>query len=790
VRRKLRIAGLVLATAVVVVALVGVWAYAKLRASLPRLDGSARLVGLTAPVRVDRDELGIPTIRGRSRVDVARATGFLHAQDRFFQMDLLRRRAAGELAALVGRAAVGVDREVRPHRFRTRARAALAALDEDGRRTIDAYAAGVNAGLSDLGAHPFEYLLLRAAPEVWQPEDSLLCLFAMFVELEDADGERESARGVLHEVLPEQLAAFLDPVGTEWDAPLDGPALATPAAPGAEVFDLRLAPSAGPPAKPAPLPASPGSNSWAVDGAHTASGAALLANDMHLPLAVPSTWYRIDMIVGGDAGSGERRLTGLSLPGTPTLAAGSNGHVAWGLTVAHADVVDVVLIETDPRDPSRYLSPEGPRAFARDLERIRVRGAAEETVEVVSTIWGPIVKRDGRGRPRAAMWTAHDRGADLGFMNLEGARTVSDALALANRSGVPPLNFVCADDAGRIGWTLAGRLPRRVGWDGRLPTSLSDGRRRWDGWLPPELYPRVVSPASGRVWTANARVVAGAALAAVGDGGYNLGARARQIRDDLAAIDKAAPSDMLRVQLDDRAVFLARWQKLLLHALGSASRPSASRAEVRGFVENWGGRADAGSVGYRAVRSFRSAVVERVMRPLTARCRASDPHFDHNRLPQLEGPVWRLLMDRPRHLLDPRYADWDALLLDAADAVVSELAAAGPHIADRTWGEANTSRIRHPLSRALPVLGRWLDMYPHRMSGDRDMPLVQEPSYGPSQRLVVSPGREQDGILHMPGGQSGHPLSPYYRAGHSAWVRGEPAPFLPGRTRHSLVLHP
>jgi penicillin amidase len=215
------------------------WFRGELRASLPQLDGTYPLAGLGAPVTVTRDALGIPTIRGTSRRDVARATGFVHAQDRFFQMDLTRRRAAGELAALVGGRALAADRDIRVHRFRAEAQRALALLPEEDRLLLDAYAEGVNAGLASLAAHPFEYIVLRQQPQPWRPEDSLLVVLSMFITLQDADAGYESMLGTMHDVLPAAVAAFVSPPGTEWDTPVIGSAFQMPPIPGPEMYNLR-----------------------------------------------------------------------------------------------------------------------------------------------------------------------------------------------------------------------------------------------------------------------------------------------------------------------------------------------------------------------------------------------------------------------------------------------------------------------------------------------------------------------------------------------------------------------
>ena len=821
-RRFVRISVAVVVGLALLVGGAAFWGYRQLAGSLPQLDGQLTLEGLTAPVRVERDQLGVPTISARSRVDLAFATGFCHGQDRFFQMDLLRRVAAGELAELVGSAVADVDREHRVHRFRWRAQQVVEAPHtRDDRELLQAYAHGVNAGLKSLKKKPFEYFVFRTEPQPWQVEDSVLVLYAMYLDLQGSDPVDERALGLLHDRLPGPLYEFLTPLGTEWDAPLEGPPLEVAAIPSADVFDLRATPAVNPPAaEPAAEPARaaatearddatrrfaaafgrvdrdeecrPGSNNWAMAGARSKHGGAIVANDMHLGIRVPHIWYRA-RFVWSDAGGTERSITGVTLPGTPAMVVGSNGRIAWGFTNSEGDWSDLVVVEVSADNPEEYLAPDGPRRFEHVTELIKIKGGAEQPLEIVSTIWGPIVARDAENRPLAHRWVAHDvDGVNLGLLRMENVDELDAALALATQCGSPHQNFVVGDRTGRIAWTIIGRMPQRVGFDGRLAASWADGSCRWDGWRSPDEYPRYVDPPDGRIWTANARVVGGDNLARMGDGGYDLGARARQIRDDLAALDKVDEQDMLKVQLDDRAVFLERWQKLLLDTLTDealAERPT--RHEFREQVEKWGGRAAIDSVGYLLVRDWRREVLRRAVDPLVAKAKAVDRDLNMMRLERIEGPVWRLVTQRPPHLLDPKYPNWEALLLSAVDTVYSEQTDAGRPLAERTWGQRNTTRIQHPLSIGEPRLGRWLDMPAEQLPGDgADLPRIQTPTSGASQRMAVSPGHEDKAYLHMPCGQSGHPLSPHYDDAHRAWCDGQPTPFLPGATVHTLELRP
>ncbi len=798
------------------------WFYRDLRKSLPQLDGTRTLPGLAAPVTVTRDARGVPSIRGRSRADVTRALGFLHAQDRFFQMDLLRRRAAGELAALFGKDALPLDRHTRPHHFRALAQQVVATLPATDRALLDAYAAGVNAGISALGCKPFEYVVTRTSPAPWLPEDSVLVAYAMTLELQDDTDRYEHSLETLRNQLGNAGLAFYAPLLTPGDAALDGSSAPLPPVPGPDILDLR-SPAAAPgvsaanpvrtvtPDTRAEEPEMlPGSNSFAVTGAHTANHSALLANDPHLHLAVPNIWYRVLLEwPEGTAGAVPRRVVGVTIPGLPLVVLGSNGHVAWGLTDAYADTSDLVAVEVSPGLPDFYQLPGSDqfREIETRRDTIEVKGGRPESVETRWTYWGPVVGTDWRGRPLADHWVAYDPAAtNLNFRHLETAQNVTEAVRIAHDSGIPAHNFLVADSAGAIAWTIAGRFPRRVGFDGRLPVTWSYGDRRWDGYVTgadiPTIFLRpgapAVSPApllpvvqEGRLWTANNRLLGGEALARIGDGGYASPPRAAQIRDRLAKLATASPQDFLAIQLDDRAVFLERWQRLALAVLTpDAIGGKPSRREFRDLVARWEGCACTDSVSYRLVREFRHRAADLVLGAIFAGCAAVNPDFDWHRF-DYEPALWTLLEQRPAHLLPPRFASRDELLLAAVDAVVSDLHDRGITLPRATWGDANRASIVHPIGRALPgVLGRWLNLPPDPLPGDANMPRIQAPSFGASMRLVVSPGHENEGVFEMPGGQSGHPLSPFYRAGHEDWVHGKPVPLLPGATTHTLTLRP
>ena len=780
-------------------------AYALLHASLPQLDGVIREAGLRAPVRITRDARGVPTLTAANRLDLAYATGFVHAQDRYFQMDLARRHAAGELAELFGRVALAEDRSTRLFRFRKLAREVIAQATPEQRAVVEAYARGANAGLAGLSARPWEYWVLGQRPAAWRPEDTVLVTYAMWWDLQASGFRREMLRQQINARLggPACVAGwkcalgFLYPLGTSWDAPdaaaagADGGAAAPAPVPDAAVLNVRS--SGASPDFPAPAVRTPaaGSNNWAVAGRLTQSGAALVANDMHLGERVPPVWYHARLQSAASGAAAALDLNGVTLPGTPLLVAGSNGHIAWGFTNSYGTWLDVEEVPCIALAEHTLMLPQGTVPLSVVREQIRIRGEAPVVLPVTSGPDGVLLRAD------------------------PAAHSCWFGSWLAQLPSATNLNL--------MGLERAARLPRRWRW---RPRSVSRIRTRWSAtakatsagpssavfprtrgrrvpaaalpWTSAADHPRIVDPPSGRLWTANARVTAderqqqliGGDVARLG-AEYNLGARAGQIRDDLLGLaGNATPADMLRIQLDDRAVFLSRWRTLLLALLDADSlRGQPQRAEFRQLVEHWNAAASVDAVGYRLVRAYHDRTQQAVWQMLLGALRIQ---ADDDAPPeQFEAPLWQLVTTQPLHLLSSAYPGWPQFLRSQVDATIAELESRCPSLSRCTWGARNVVRIRHPLSRALPWLAAFLDMPTQHLPGDHDMPRVQDGTlYGASERFAVSPGHESDGYLVIPGGQSGHPLSPYYRAGFIEWALGETLPFLPGATEHTLTLTP
>jgi len=791
--------------------------YWLLRGSLPQLDGAVRLAGVAEPVRIERDALGVVTVTASNRADLAFATGFAHAQDRFFQMDLARRLAAGELSELFGVAALPQDRQARLFRFRSVARLALALGTAEQRTLLEAYANGVNAGLSHLGARPWEYWVLRTQPAAWRPEDSFLVVYAMWWDLQAGDFRHEMLRRTLAERLGRAALQFLYPGTTQWDSPnvADEQALH---ADDARYAGLAVLPSAAElSVRSAALHSRShvrlssqtllgreaaasdiGSNNWALAGRLTAHGAALVASDMHLSLRVPTTWYharlRLMRSPGASTISGSDQpwldLNGVTLPGAPLLVAGSNGQVAWAFTNTGGHWLDVRSLSCRRIGTHVLRTATADLRLASVAERIRVRGAQDFTLDVESAPTGVLFATDPHEqRCWFASWLAQLPSAtNMNMLALEQARSAKEVLDLASELGIPHQNIVVGDRAGHIGWAIAGRIPVATAGSERF-----DGRA---GWRTQATVPQLYDPPLGRVWSANARATDDSRdLEAIGGtdaeygAQYALGARARQIRDALLAIaPPATPADMLRIQLDDRALFLARWRALILQLTATVPpRAAPERAELRRLIGAWDAHAAVDSVGYRLVRSCRDRIAGAVWHMLLE---AQGIDSDEPPPAQFEQPLWALVTLKPLHLLAAQYSSWDQFLLTQIDASMAALRSSCGTLARCRWGEAHPVHVRHDFSRVLPALAPLLDMPLMELPGDHDMPRVQEGAFGASERFAVSPGHEAEGYLHIPGGASGHPLSPYYRAGFSEWAQGRALPLLPGPAQHGLLLQP
>ena len=787
-----------LATLVLLALIAACVGYVAVRGSKPQLDGQATGHGLTALVTVTRDSIGVPTITGQSRTDVAFATGFLHGQERFFQMDLYRRVAAGELAEVVGPAALPVDKQHRFHRLRARAELAYKALSDEDRQLLDRYAAGVNAGLDSLTTRPPDYLLTFTKPRPWSPVDSLLVIWAFYFDLQGDLETRKWELGWLKDHATAEQLSFLLPEATGWDAPLDGPSPAPDLKVPAQAPDWWNKPAETPPTKATWRDSDkdelPGSNNWVIAGSRVKGGHALVANDMHLGLRLPPVWYRL-MLVYPDGQGGQTKIVGVGVPGMPLIAAGSNGHVGWGLTNAAGDWLDIIRLDQDSSHPNMVRLGEdwvGPTVAD---ETILVKGAAPEKMLIRETPMGPI--REVNGQSYAIHWLAHDpNAANIGMIKLETATSVEAALDIAANGSLPELNFVAGDDQGHIGWTIAGLMPDRgaPASSAAYPLEPDQVSASWRQLLAPSAHPRIIDPANGQLQTANSRQLMGEGNNQIGDGGFDLGARSRQIRDDLLGLgNQTDVPASYNVELDDRALFMTLWRDRALAVLDQAATADhPDRAEFKRLLtESWDGHASTESVGYRLSRGFLYSLYDECFVGLNDKLATVGEKATYRTVTRRWPVVMLKLLDaQPAAWLPAGRKDWHDVQLAAIDKTIALLTGGGHKLADSSWGERNTAAIAHPFAKFAPLMKDSLSAPPDHLRGDSEMPRVAAPDFGQSERLVVSPGKEEEGLFNLPGGQSGHPMSPYFLAEYENWVQGKPEPLLPGVPKYGLVLTP
>lgn len=753
--------------------LAGLGAYLLLRLSLPSYSASESLAGLTASATLDFDAFGIPSITAKRRTDAFRILGLVMARDRLFQMDLARRSATGTLSEVLGDATLDWDRWHRVMNFSGVAAEILRSLPEAQREVVDSYTEGVNHALAQFETLPFEFLLLGYRPRPWRPEDSLAIVLEMYTDLGwgEEKERKERAATVMRAVLPNATAAFLAPKTDTYTQRLAGkPAVQHAPVPEKLGLLARTTPP-GSPRRDYDPHTNRGSNAWLVGPSKTRGGRAMLANDMHLNLDVPNIWYRAELHYDG------AHLAGLALPGVPLIVTGSNRQIAWGLTGSGADVADLVLVEVDPQDANRYRTADGWERFGTREERLSVRDGVDQTLTVRTTRWGPVLLEPLLQRPVAVRWTALDPAAtDLRLLDLDRIATTHAALDLFNRAGGPTVNALVADAAGNIGWTLAGHIPKRFGTDGIAAQSWADGKAGWQGYWAPQEIPRVVNPPEGYLVNANHHSVEPDAI------GYDYapGYRAFRIAERLAQMRDIAEADLLALQLDTQADFYRYYRDLALDTLAQEPSSHPQRNTLKRHIQSWNGQADPDALGLSLLVEFRAALLDAVFTPLLAACRASDPRFEY-RWSYVDMALQHVIDARRPDTLPAPHQDWHSFLTATLERAAQRLTQQfqATTLNDLTWKRTATDRIAHPLSEALPFAGGFLDMPRLALPGCPQCVRMAR-NGGASERLVVAPGHDEDGILHMPAGQSGHPLSPHYRDQHPPWARGLALPLWSG----------
>lgn len=769
----------------------------KLRASMPHLEHEATLSGLDEPVTVSFDQFGVPTINALSRLDAMRALGYVSARDRLFQMDMLKRAAAGRMSEVVGRALLEKDTKQRVIGFNRVAEEIVSRLPEEQKEILQAYCEGVNAYISQMKSRPFEFLLLNYQPETWTSKDSVLVLLQMFQGLCGEEEAKSRMLAIMERTLPEEVLAFLtpdsDPYTTMlgWGRESHRPIRPLPRVELASLLHKQEQQDAPVLTKKIVQTewVSAGSNCWAVDKQKTATGRAILCNDMHTELAVPNLWYRARLCYDSVD------LNGVIIAGIPLILAGSNTHVAWGLTNMLGACLDLVALEIDPERPDHYMTPEGWRPFELLGEPIRLKRGDIINVEVKKTIWGPVLEKTLMGRQVALRWTALDPDSvDFGLMHMEKASTVEEAMKTINRFNGPPLNVIVADKEGRIAYTLCGRLPARKRSDSAANNSSANGSTGWTDYIHPDELPKISESSKGFLVSANNMSV-GSDYPYILGHGYVHSYRAYRIAERLREMSRVSEADMFELQFDTACHVYEFYRQLALEVLTDEVVSTAPELMiVRRAILAWDGRASLDSYGLIFLIHFKESLAQSIFTPLLRVCVEADDEFIYS-WPNLDTPLRIILTEKPPELLieQERHANWDSFVLENLKSGIERLkeTCKVKSLENLNWGKLNKAEIFHPFAQKdRSPLGGVLNMPEDSLAGCNFSVCASEPGFGASVRMVVSPGQEGEGVLHIACGQSGHPLSDSYDDQHKYWVGQEPLPFLPGRAVHTLNLTP
>lgn len=592
----------VIGLALLVIVLAGIaWFLTIARSALPQLDGPLPVAGISAPVSIIRDNHGVPTIEAATLDDLFFAQGYVTAQDRLFQMDLMRRAATGELSEIIGEVAVKHDRGQRILGIRATTEKGLQAMTTEDRAQFGAYARGVNAYIeSHRDRLPLEFRVLRYAPRLWTMQDSLAIGYQMVETLTVTPKAALTREKILAKLGPELTADLY--VNTSWR---DHPPTAPPAA-----LD------SAPPPKPASAPAgavalvspatslSPllqpwlepflqdrethlGSNNWVVSGAHTVSGKPLLSNDMHLGHQMPNLWYEAHLR------SGNFDVAGVTLPGYPYVMVGHNQRVAWGFTNVGPTVADAYIENFNDR--GEYLTPDGWKRPDTRHEVIHVKGKADVAFDVEVTRHGPIVTELSPGETReiAMRWTLYD-GIRNPFFHVDMSQNWQEFRRAFSEFDAPGQNVVYADVDGNIGYQTTGKVPIRASGDGSLPADGSNNAHEWTGYVSFDKLPNVLNPPSGIIGTANGRITP--------DGyPYSISVeweapwRTDRIYRVLGSGRKFSPADMLGLETDIYSELDRFVADKLVYAVDHAKAPSQRSRQAADILRQWNGQMDASS---------------------------------------------------------------------------------------------------------------------------------------------------------------------------------------------------
>lgn len=716
--RFLRIVNIAIGiTLVVVLSLVYWYAWRP----LPQHSGTIR-APIAAAGSVTFDNLGVPHIRAASQDDALFLQGYVTAQDRLFQMDALRRFSSGDLAEVIGPASLEVDEEARRLRIRRIAESAYLTLPPADRAAFAAYARGVNYFIAThLKTLPLEFSLLQYEPRPWSAVDSLLVCIHMFRDLTTSWNRDVAKRTML----------------AQGDA--------------AKVNFLFAFRSGG--------MVQPGSNAWAISGAHSATGKPLLSNDMHLQLSLPGIWYMTHLTAPG------LDVSGVALPGAPGIIVGHNRNIAWGITNLEFDVQDLYSEKIDDRT-GRYLYKGQLQQAQQDIEVIRVKGQAPVELRTWVTRHGPVFLRDGNDQ-MALRWSVAEPGLiQFPILDINRATNWQEFTTALERFPGPGSNFVYADTAGNIGYHAAGKLPVRHGFSGDLPLDGQSGSFEWDGFIPFEQMPSTFNPPSGIIATANQNPFPDDFPYPV-NGNFAPPYRVRQIRDLLNSRPKWKAGELLTVQKDVYSGFEKSLAAQIVAAYDKRNTHGQALDDAVKLLRGWNGQMErdlaAPIITDLTFHHLQTAIAEN----------ASPGNGALAEQAITSSLIERLFTQRPAGW----FADYDTTLLRAfLDAMEEGYRKYGHNLKHWKWGSYLNITVENPVVHRIPWIGKVFDLARTPMSGSSTSVKQTTQKVAPSMRMDAAVGDWDQSVLNIPFGQSGQVLSSHYRDEWEAYYSGRSFP--------------